>query len=211
MADTYQDEASQRSLPNWEKIFGTAPVLSTEDADAYNALKSQVLACLAPEDVIVAILVKDYVNSEWEVNRLLRHKTLVPERKFRARLEYQATREKALSERIKPKDKPANAVERLEELEAKASDMADDVQSIFKRAANERDHAEGLESGIGYYEQLDKRLQVAISRRNSSLAQIMRYREDLGNKLQRLSNDGLVEMASSPQEVPLAPIQEPSQ
>ena len=89
--------------------------------------------------------------------------------------------------------------------------MADDVQSIFKRAANERDHAEGLESGIGYYEQLDKRLQVAISRRNSSLAQIMRYREDLGNKLQRLSNDGLVEMASSPQEVPLAPIQEPSQ
>ena len=63
-----------------------------------------------------------------------------------------------------------------------------EVDDIFG-PPDEVDHARALQSGIDYYEKLDDLLGVAIDRRNDVLAQLDFYRQGLGQRLRRVSDE----------------------
>jgi hypothetical protein len=122
-------------------------------------------------------LVRHLADEEWEISRLRRHKNLLMERRFRARLAYQASREKAAQ-----KDKAALAKEIAQQpsaslvLPEEALDgVIAEVDALLLRPAEELDHARALEVGIVYFEQLDRLLNAAIVRRNAILNDIERY------------------------------------
>ena len=55
-------------------VFGPAPILKGEDADAYNELLAGVSSRVKPSDVIEEIYVRDFVDLTWEIVRHRRHK-----------------------------------------------------------------------------------------------------------------------------------------
>lgn len=178
------------------KMFGPPPILSTESIEFYDEMLTRFLRCLGPDDFIVLVFIRDLANFEWEVQRLTRHKTWAIERKFRQRLEYQKSAERKSNPQLtKPSGQPATGLERVCELEVVFEATIKDVDEIFKRAATEIRHAQGLEEAIGYYERLDTLLNIAIGRRNSCLDQIKRYRADLHERVL----DEIIELTRNPE------------
>jgi hypothetical protein len=53
-----------------QSLFGPVPLLAGEDASAYEALKGQIRAAVAPKDVIEEIWVRDVLDLLWETMRL---------------------------------------------------------------------------------------------------------------------------------------------
>jgi hypothetical protein len=200
-------------LAELKKIFGPAPVLSTESSEAYDALLARFMECINPEDFVVQMLVNDLAIATWDIFRYTRHKTLAIERKFRQRLEFQATRDKTLAQRRearaqKEKDgKPATVGDQRLELEIVVDSTVDDVVEILKRTPKELDHARALEDGLEYHERLYKFYSMAVALRNDALEQISLYRESLGLHLRRVS-DTIIDgefSETKPEEIPLVP------
>jgi len=69
-------------LANFE-AFGPAPVLSSENLADYQELLKQLVSSLKPRDFLEKILVKQIVDSTWELSRYSRHKILAVERRYR--------------------------------------------------------------------------------------------------------------------------------
>jgi hypothetical protein len=121
-------------------------------------------------------LVKYLADEEWECNRYKRHKIFLIERRFNARLAYQAYREKAAQE-----NKAALAKTLAERQSApltlpeEALDgLIAEIDAMLLRPAQELDHARALEVGIVYFQHLDRLLNAAIDRRNAILTEIER-------------------------------------
>jgi hypothetical protein len=211
------------------KLFGPPPILSTENLEIYQAMAAHILRCVKPEDFVVLILVKDFINYEWEVLRLTRHKSWAIERKFRQRLEYQKSREKKLPpDTTKAPEAPASEAEAEAEAERVyllhnvVETTFNDIQDIFKEKATEVQHADALEHTFGYYERVDVRLNIATAARNNCLRQIAQYRDELAQELQRAPDAFLWQVfqdkleADAPKydkiiEAPLVPAKEPAQ
>ena len=78
-----------------------------------------------------------------------------------------------------------------------------DCDDILNGDPDEFDHAEALQSSIKFFEQLDRLLSVSIARRNGALAQIDFYRQGLGQRLRRLSDEIIdAEFKETHQEAP---------
>jgi hypothetical protein len=148
-----------------KRLFGPPPVLSTEDADAYEEVMAQFLKNFSPLDFLEKVFIKDVANATWDITRYTRHKTLAMEHKFQQRLEYQV------------RQTVGQAMSR-----PRVSD------AILKRPPSELDHAWALEMAIDYVEQLDNLLNAAVRRRNDALEQFERYRAGLGAQLRRVSD-----------------------
>ena len=84
---------------------------------------------------------------------------------------------------------PTTQFERKLELEWVIDGSISDVDEIVQAPAEELDHAKALQSGIDYFEQLDRLHSVAIARRNDTLRQIDFYRQGLGQQLRRVSDE----------------------
>jgi hypothetical protein len=84
---------------------------------------------------------------------------------------------------------PTSQFERWLELEAVIDDSVPDVDEILDSPADELDHAKALESGIDYFQQLDRLMSVQVARRNDVIEQIEFYRRGLGQHLRQISND----------------------
>ena len=106
-----------------------------------------------------------------------RHKVLLMERRFRARLAFQAYREKATQQDKAALDKklaeqsPGQLILPEEALDG----VIADIDAMLRRPAEEPDHARALEVGMVYFEHLDRLLNAAIVRRNAILSDIERY------------------------------------
>ena len=98
------------------------------------------------------------------------------ERRFRARLAFQAYREKATQQDKAALDKklaeqsPGQLILPEEALDG----VIADIDAMLRRPAEELDHARALEVGMVYFEHLDRLLNAAIVRRNAILSDIER-------------------------------------
>jgi hypothetical protein len=152
----------------------------------------------APRDFMGQLLIKELTDSHWEVMRHSRHTTLLMERRFRDRLEFQAQRRKhAAQGKEAPAQQPAApngkpAAEPEDVLEG----LVAEVDAILLEPAAARDHARALEVGLVCYEHLDKLLAAARTRRNNALERIERYRAGLGRCL-RQTSDQIIEAQCS--------------
>jgi hypothetical protein len=144
------------------------------------------------------LLIKEVADSTWEAARYARHKTLVMERRFRARLEFQAQRRKVAAERkMSPAKAPAEQNGKLStNPEDVLEGLVDEVDAILQKPATELDHACALEVGIVYFQYLDKAHLTALARRDKALEQLERYRDGLGRLLRQVS-DQIIEAQAS--------------
>lgn len=192
MSQQLQSQPTLIDVAELKKLFGPPPILSTESKQNYEAMENCFIEAIQPEDFVVLMLVKDLAVSECEILRLQRHKTWAIDRGFRKRLKNQEIRKavherrtREMASRAEDLKKATTEADRLAELEYAVDDVVGDVNRTLDAAAEERDHAQGLEDAFEYYERLDRALSVAFARRNDGLEQISRYRADLGERLRK--------------------------
>jgi hypothetical protein len=215
MSNQPQDKNIKPDLSKLKALFGPPPVLSSESEERYYDIMSRMMTCLSPRDFTEHLLVKDIVDATWEMMRLARHKTLAIERKLRIQIAFQARRRESQKEQ-REEFKRILSGQKGTEVE-RASDLVDvidhtvmDVEKILGRTPQELDHAAALQESIDYQEQLDGPYIEAMARRNDTLEQLERYRDNLGQAASWIS-DELIDAEYSvvapvvQNEVPLAP------
>jgi hypothetical protein len=111
---------------------------------------ARLLEKFAPRDFMGQLLVKELTDSEWDVMRYSRHKTLLMERRFRDRLEFQVQRRKnAAQGKEAPAERPAAPDGRPStEPEDVLEGLVADVDAILLEPAAARDHMRALEVGL---------------------------------------------------------------
>jgi hypothetical protein len=189
-AETQQEKSTETQLAELLQLFGPPPVLSSEDIRSYREIMARLLESFAPRDFMEQSVIKELTDSTWDVMRSSRHKTLLMERRFRERLEFQAQRGKAAAQGkdapakkpVAPNGKPSTEPEDVLE------GLVADVDAILLEPAAARDHLRALEVGLVCYEHLDKLLAAARTRRTNALDRIERYRAGLGHSLRQASN-----------------------
>jgi len=215
--DLQTTSTTANDLAELKELFGPPPVLSSEDSKAYDAVMVRFVECIKPKDFIEQMFIKDLTDSTWEIKRYSRHKALLIEREYDALVEEaeqdeeaqqdQQTEQKEQTEQdeqTQQADSPTQ-YERMLELEQVVDSAVPDVDEIVTSTPEELLQAEALESGIDYYERLDRLMGVAMGRRKDVLEQIDLYRVGLGERLRRVS-DEIIDAEFSEAELPsLAP------
>jgi len=84
-----QKRSNVANLAELRELLGPPPVLSTENAKAYDEIATRLMECLAPADFLEQLLIKQLADCTWEIMRYTRHKTLAIERKFQQHREFQ--------------------------------------------------------------------------------------------------------------------------
>ncbi len=198
MTQASKNRANILNSAELKELLGPPPVLSSEKAKAYDEILARLMQCLEPRDFIEQLLIKQWVDDNWESVRYRRHKTLAIERKFRRLRAYQAKHAKTLAQKkdarsrtTQSDDYPATELGRMYELEDKLESTADDVDAILERPAAELDHAAALQAGIVYHLQLDQSLNASVIRRDYAFEQLERYRRGSG-KRQRKASDEII-------------------
>jgi hypothetical protein len=186
-----QNKVSILNSSELKELLGPPPVLSSEDRKVYDEIMARLMECLDPKDFLEQLLIKQFVDSNWEVTRYTRHKTLGIERKARQIREAQAKHAKAQAQmkRVGTAPHPANELGRMDELENTIENTVNDVDAILDRPTAELNHARALEIGVVHHLQLDQLLNTAIARRDDALAQLERYRRGLGKRLQKAAEE----------------------
>ena len=143
-------------------------MLSSENRQDYEELLISLLEAYWPMNFLGERLIKYLADEEWEVARYKRHKIFLIERRFQARLGYQAYREKAAQEHkaALAKTLAEHQAAPLRLLEEALEGLIAEVDAMLLRPAQELDHARALEVGIVYFQHLDRLLNAAIARRN---------------------------------------------
>jgi hypothetical protein len=181
----------EAQFKEFSALFGSPPVLSTEDPKLFQGILEQVMAAIQCEDGIVLLLVRHFVYASWKLERYIRHDTIAIERRYRQQLEFQAKRitdQYALREAKKRElaEASTNApqdIAHLIDLERKAMDATAEVCRALKQTASEIDHNLALEKSAEFREHLDRLVQSETQRRNDALRQIELYRAGLGQSV----------------------------
>jgi hypothetical protein len=184
MNEQFKSASIKTNVTELLQLFGPPPVLSSESMQAYEETMTRLLGSLLPQDFMEQLLIKEVADSTWEAARYARHKTLLMERRFQARLAFQAQRRKAAAP---SKEAPANQIGKLSP-EDVLEGLVDEVDAILQKPATELDHACALEVGIVYFQHLDRAHLTALARRDKALEQLERYRDGLGRLLRQVSD-----------------------
>jgi hypothetical protein len=179
------------------ELFGPPPVLSTENAKAYEEIEARLMNCFAPEDFMVQLFIHQLTVCTWQMMRLTRQQPWAIERKFRQLREFQARRAKAATQNrdsqlrglAQSDRKPTTELGRMLELEDVVDNAVHDVDEILDRPPVDLDHARAFEATIVYLGQLDQLYNSAVARRNDVLAQLERYRHGLGRRVRKASDE----------------------
>ena len=91
-AENLQTKSPTNILAKYKKLLGPAPVLTSEDLKAYDAIMESFTECIEPTDLITLMLVKDLTDSTWDILRYSRHMTLLIEREHLKRQDIEQKR-----------------------------------------------------------------------------------------------------------------------
>jgi len=191
-----QKKPNLAKLAELRELLGPPPVLSTENAKAYDEIVARLIESLMPQDFLEQLLIMQLADYTWEIMRCTRHKTLAIERKFQQHREFQARRAKiAAQNRDKLRSlaqsdrKPVTEIGRMLELEDVFDGGVEDVDEILNHPPVELDHARAFEANIVYEGQLDQLQNSAVGKRNDVLEQLERYRHGLGRRARKASDE----------------------
>lgn len=190
MNDELQKRPNVADSAELRELFGPPPVLSTENAKAYDEIVARLMESVVPQDFLEQLLIRQFADYTWEKMRYARHKPWAVERKFRQIREFQAKRATAAAQKQEPQArdlsqgdrKPTNDFERMFELEDVVDSGVQDVDEILDRPPVELDHARAFEATIVYQGQLDQLDNSAGAKQKDALAQLERYRTGLGSR-----------------------------
>ena len=175
MTQQLQKASLTTDFTKLKELFGPAPVLSSEDSKAYDAMLARILESLKASDFIEQMLGKDLTDATWELKRYSRHKALVVERQIHEQQEMEEAEEAEEAEQLeesaeeseqaKQADKPAVGGEQIEQaeevkqagapttqfermLELAAVVDSLDCDDIIAGPVDELEYAEALEANI---------------------------------------------------------------
>jgi hypothetical protein len=216
MSDDERKKA-RTDLVELDALFGPPAVLSSENAEHYREMRSQMTDCLLPSDFLELRLVREVVDATWEMQRYVRHRTLSVERRFHQSQEFQ---EKRAEDRKKRREQevqrlaqklgvPPDDFYQLCQLNSELEGILVDTREIFDRIPTELEHARALETAIGYHEQLERLINGALARRNSALELLDQLRSGLSQRL-RKESDQIIDAAYKVVDEPVQQIEAPS-
>ena len=178
-------------LAEAEALFGSPPVLSTEDSRQFTQIFGRVIECLKPEDMVELINIRHYTYAVRLIERYMRHGTVAIDRYYRQALEFQVQQAKEQKARKKrqvgykaeqitfnPSD-----IGHLVTLEDAILESVSDIDELFERKDRELLHNRALEKGIVYQEKLNGLLTSETARQHAALRQLELYRAGLGQKV----------------------------
>ena len=176
-----------------QAMLGPPLVLSTESEAHFNKVFDQLIAAVKPQDMVEAILIRDFAVASWEINRYTRQRTLSLERGFKQNLEFQAQRIK--SHRARQQGLATNLAEHmsrgpadiahLTRLEEKVEDLPDEVAEILSRTPSELDHSHALEKTVAFHKDVEFLIVSLTKRRNEALHMLELYRAGLGKHVDK--------------------------
>ena len=105
MPNNVKKKSTALDLKALKKLFGPAPVLTSESLKEYDLILKLVMDCIEPGDFILQMFVKDVADATWDIKRFSYHKTLLIERENQRHQEMEAKR------RQKEQEKKAAAAE----------------------------------------------------------------------------------------------------
>jgi hypothetical protein len=207
------DQSGTGIPPEIRKLFGPPPVLSTEDAKAYEEMLSRLAQCLQlGGDFIEILLAKTVINLTWEKLRYVQFKKGLIE----------LARHKRLLEEAKDIEAVASFRHSVQVTQAELArkpvpereDETSQIKAVLDRPPTMLEHVQAMQDCLDEYERLDK-LDIAVDMRlRAALCDFERYRDGLGRQLRQAVGqviDGEVnELAASanaavsPKEIPVA-------
>lgn len=218
MPKELQVKSTVMDLAEFRKLLGSAPVLSAESLEAYDAMIKGFMDSLVPRDFLEQTLITNLTEATWEIQRLQRHKSLSIERRYLEHRAYDEKRKKELTERKvslantqREADEATSEIERLRLLEGVFDAEVCEVRRIAGSRPEDLDVSRALEAGLESLERIDRLLNAAYGRRREALEQLEIYRNGLGqhpNRVEPEIIEGEFEEASAPvegQQVPLVP------
>jgi hypothetical protein len=159
------------------QLFGPPPLFEGEDTKAYDELLTRISTVVKPADILEDIWVRDLVDLTWDVFRLRRLKANV----------MMANAHKGLSEILAPLVGSSEAETLAEAWAARKSDVAKEVDKALASAGLGMDAVmvQTLSLKLDDIERIEHMIAIAEARRNTTLREIDRHRETLGEKLRR--------------------------
>ena len=172
-------------------LLGPAQVLSTESASDFGRVLDKLLCCLNAQHILDVMLIRDFAETSWQIQRYSRLRGLSFERRFKESLDFQAQRLKAQHARkherigslaehatLQPAD-----VAQATYLEEKVDASVTEVEEILKRTPSELDHAHTLEKSVAFHKDVEIVIASLSRRRNEALRTLDFYRAGLGKRV----------------------------
>ena len=205
MTNQLPDKLTPEQLNEFGALFGSPPVLSTENIEHYNDLWKNLSASFMPMDFFEVLLIRQVHNETWKIMRYTRHQAVGVNRRFRENLKFQIKRKKdqkarrdSLTNQLAQKTgRPAAELNQLIQLHGLVLSSISDPEEILQRVPSELDHNAALEAGLAFEEQFDRLINSAIRRRNGAIEQLELYREGLGQYWRRISDDAIDKFSAS--------------
>jgi hypothetical protein len=177
-------------------LLGPPPVLSTEDAKAFEEIFRRLAACFKVRDMLMLQLTREYTSNSWFIRRYTYHSAVAIERWHRRYREGQvevamfkkAQKEKQVLAKATDMSRTPADIAHLVALENKIDDTVSDVDAILARKPTELEHNLGLEKTAQFQEQLDRLLNSATRRRNDAYHLLEIYRAGLGQAVQETAD-----------------------
>jgi hypothetical protein len=164
-----------------QALLGPAPLLEGEDANVYDALRSQINAAVQPNDAIEELWVRDIVDLLWESIRLRRLKAAL----------MRANTHEGLAKLLAPL--APNLFERNELVRAwfrRDREARQEVARLLEAAdlGEATIAAQTLAAKLDTFERIDRLIAQTEARRNATLREVERRRESLARRLRDASN-----------------------
>jgi hypothetical protein len=176
--DATRPEKSRPDYGEHPALFGPPPLFDGEDPKIYDHLLAQVSTTVMPEDIFENIWVRDVVDLTIEVLRLRRLKVNL----------MMTNAYKGLTETLSPLVGRMQAETLAEGWAARKSDVVDEVNKTLTSAglsSTDSILAETFCLKVNDIERIEHMMALAEMRRNSTLREIDRHRQTLGQKLRR--------------------------
>jgi hypothetical protein len=166
------------------ELFGDAPLLQGEKVTVYNSMMDRFVVLVDPQDAIQWFWVKDMTDHTWEIRRLRRFKVLLIE----------LDRDSEHSHREQYANYLRMHLQNAENHEHEPVPVRD----------SEKDSAGFFKDHIKDYKSIDSLIASAELRRDRTLREIERRRENLARRLQKASDEIVEEELEDKSELPRA-------
>jgi hypothetical protein len=177
--DASRPDKSRPDRAELPMLFGPPPLFDGEDPEIYDQLLKEISTTVTPADIFEDIWVRDVVDLTIEVLRLRRLKVNL----------MMTNAYKGLTETLSPLVGRMQAETLAEGWAARKSDVVEEVNKTLASAGLSTDSilAQTFCLKVNDIERIEHMMALAEGRRNSTLREIDRHRQTLGQRLRRVA------------------------
>jgi hypothetical protein len=188
---------SAAKIAKYEALLGRVVILNTESSGQFYGIHRQLFESFEPQDIVDAILIREFALTSWEITRYDRFRTLSFDRSFKQSLEFQVQRLKSQNARKQEltTNLARHATQRPEDIaqvvrsEDKIVDLVSETDAILNRTPSELHHCHTLEKAIDFHTDVELLIASLTKRRNEALQILELRRAGLGKRVERAMNE----------------------